>query len=107
MALEVEIESNGDKSLLRVTGEIDLNSSPSLRKTILKAVEKARNEFAVDLSEVPYMDSSGVATLVEALKLCDKKEINFIISEPSHSVLKVLQLSRLDQVFTIRTKITD
>jgi len=104
MGLEVELESGAERSLLRVNGEVDLNSSPVLRKALLKAIPKARNEMSIDLRNVPYMDSSGVATLVEALKMCDQEKLSLVLNEPSHSVLKVLQLSRLDQVFTIRTK---
>lgn len=104
MGLEVELESSVERSLIRVNGEVDLNSSPILRKILLKAIPKARNEVAVDLRNVGYMDSSGVATLVEALKLCDQKDLSLVLAEPSQSVMKVLHLSRLDQVFTIRTK---
>jgi len=104
MALDVEIESSAERSMIRVTGEVDLSSSPILRKAVLKAVANARNEVAIDLRHVPYMDSSGVATLVEALKMCDQGNLTLVLNEPSQSVLKVLKLSRLDQVFTIRTK---
>ena len=85
----------------KVQGEVDLYSSPELRNAVLKAVGKAEHGLALDLSEVPYMDSSGVATLVEGLKACKSKKKSFALLSPSQSVMKVLQLARLDTVFDI------
>ena len=47
------------------------------------------------------MDSSGVATLVEGLRATSGTDASFVLVTPSHAVMKVLQLSRLDSVFDI------
>ena len=102
MALELDTtEPNGDV-LVTARGEVDLGSAPQLREAILKGVKKAAQQVAVDLSGVAYMDSSGVATLVEGLKACREPGKAFVVVAPSASVMKVLQLSRLDSVFTIK-----
>lgn len=88
--------------VIAAAGEVDLSSSPQLREAILKSVPNAGGTLAVDLSGVSYMDSSGVATLVEGLKSIGAKKAAFCLLAPSGSVLKVLQLSRLDSVFDIR-----
>jgi anti-sigma B factor antagonist len=52
---------------------------------------------------VGYIDSSGVATLVEGLRSARKHGKTFILVAPSRAVLQVLELTRLDQVFEVRT----
>ncbi|MBP8131017.1 MAG: STAS domain-containing protein [Candidatus Hydrogenedentes bacterium] len=102
MALELQTAEAGGRCVIHVTGEVDLYASPELRAAILKAVSGSGDGVAVDLSQVAYMDSSGVATLVEGLKSAGQKKVAFSLLAPSQAVLKVLQLSRLDSVFDIR-----
>jgi len=85
-----------------VRGDVDLYTSPELRDALLKLIPKTNTGLAVDLRHVLYMDSSGVATLVEALKMAGRRHTEFVLVSPSDSVMKVLQLARLDTVFDIR-----
>lgn len=82
-------------------GDIDLYSSPVLRKSILDAANHSTKEIRVVLASVGYMDSSGVATLVEGLRAAKNSGKAFMLQMPSQSVMKVLQLARLDTIFTI------
>lgn len=100
MALELKQVEHDDCCVVEARGEIDLYSSPQLREAILKACKAKKQRVGINLSEVTYMDSSGVATLVEGLQ-ASGGAASFLLVAPSHSVLKVLQLSRLDSVFTI------
>lgn len=100
MALELSQVEQGNHCIVMAKGEIDLYSSPQLRDAILKACKAGQDKVGVNLSEVAYMDSSGVATLVEGLQASGGAD-SFLLVAPSQSVLKVLQLSRLDSVFTI------
>jgi anti-sigma B factor antagonist len=86
--------------ILQPVGEVDLSTSPALRDAILAAI-KAQDSVGVDLSQVDYMDSSGVATLVEGLKACAGKK-KFTLVNPSEPVMKVLKLARLDGLFRIQ-----
>jgi len=102
MALTIERHEAHGVVTLAVAGEVDLYSSPALREAVLKAAPKVKAELCIDLSGVPYMDSSGVATLVEGLKASKAKNTEFVLVAPSPPVLKVWQLARLDTIFTIR-----
>ena len=104
MALTLEERTEGDECVIAAEGEVDLYSSPQLREQLLKALPKSPNVVAVDLSKVAYMDSSGVATLVEGLKSAGQHNKKFVLRHPSPSVMKVLQLSRLDTIFQIETQ---
>jgi anti-sigma B factor antagonist len=101
MALEIEFSTSNDRSLIVVRGEIDLYTSPDLRSEILAAVPKAAGQVAVHLSGVRYMDSSGVATLVEGLRSAREHGKSFTLVQPSPAVMNVLKLARLDSVFEV------
>ncbi len=83
-----------------VTGEVDLSWSSEIRDQILRAL-KENMPVKVDLSAVSYIDSSGIAALVEGLQQARKSGIPFVLQRPSPAVLSVLNLARLDQVFEV------
>jgi anti-sigma B factor antagonist len=61
----------------------------------------------VDLSGVSYIDSSGVASLVEAYQTARKGETSFALANVSQAAMRVLELARLDKVFTIHDSLVD
>ena len=99
--MEIQVNVTDVQCSLVVSGEVDLSSSPKLRKAMMDALKK-KQPLEVDLRECTYMDSSGVATLVEALKISKKDNQSFVLVCPSDSVTKVLKLTRLDSLFDIR-----
>lgn len=100
MSLEISEAERRGQHVISVSGEVDLYTSPTLRQALLSAIERWRR-VGVDLSRVAYMDSSGVATLVEGYKLAQASDHQMSILQPSEQVLKVLKLARLDSIFTI------
>ena len=95
-----EILEKQGASIVVFTGEIDLESSPAARETLLKCFEHSDNVI-VDLSDVTYIDSSGVASLVEALQAAKKNGSQFALAAVSEPTRRVLELARLDKVFTL------
>ncbi len=88
-------------TIVDVVGQIDLGTSPPLRKTLLDTL-KSVDAVAVNLSEVKYIDSSGIASLLEVLKEARKSNKRFVLYGLTPSVLQVLQLTRLTGVFEIK-----
>lgn len=87
-------------TIISLSGEVDLYYSPQARKQILRELKQRRNVL-VDLSGVSYIDSSGVATLVEGYQLARDKRLEFALVGVSDAAMRVLQLARLDKVFPI------
>jgi anti-sigma B factor antagonist len=104
MVLDIQISGLNETSLITVTGEVDLYTSPELRTAILDAVPEAGAKVALDLSGVRYMDSSGVATLVEGFRSARDHAKAFTLVNPSAAVMKVLELARLDRIFEVSSK---
>ncbi len=86
--------------ILQPHGEIDLSNSPALRKHILNALNMV-DDVQVDFSDVDYIDSSGIAALVEGLQFAQENNKHFALRTPSPRVRSILELARLDKVFTI------
>jgi anti-sigma B factor antagonist len=103
LTVKVETKVIEGDALIVVDGEVDLYSSPELRTAILDAVPRAATRIGVHLREVGYMDSSGVATLVEGLRSAKEHGKGFALVNPSTAVMKVLELARLDSVFEVTT----
>ncbi len=92
---------SGNAIIVEFEGEVDLEQSPMARKILLGALEERRPIY-VDLHGVSYIDSSGIACLVEAFQVAKRKEVTFELVRASDSALRVFELARLDRVFVIR-----
>lgn len=90
----------GRFTVIALKGEVDMRHSPAARKVILASLEQGL-PVMVELSDVSYIDSSGVASLVEGLQLAKNRKIEFALSGISTPVMNVLKLARLDRVFTL------
>ena len=101
MSLDIQVEQMGDSAVISVRGEVDLYSSPALRQEIKKQVKKKLDVLVVELSRVEYMDSSGVATLVEGLKNIGKKGGRLKLAGLTDPVRQVFKFAHLDKVFEI------
>jgi len=93
-------EDLGDYTLVRVRGEVDLSWSQQVRRAILDALG-ASGKVGVELSQVSYIDSSGIAALVEGFQNARGKGQQFALVGASKPVMAVLQLARLDRVFPL------
>ena len=106
-AMNVVVDRKPDMVIVRPEGDIDLASSPSLRSQLRDIVDQASDLIVVDLEAVPYMDSSGVATLVELLQSCRQKGLDLTLCRLGERVLSVFQIARLDGVFNIASSIEE
>jgi len=100
------IREEGGYAVLELTGEVDLSCSPDARKQILQCLDGNRN-LLVDMTRVTYIDSSGVASLVEGYQTAKKKGLKFGLVGVSGAAMSVLQLARLDKVFPIHQNVQE
>ncbi len=99
--MDISVESTDDGVTLRPAGDVDLSSSRELQQTIKRAMEGKPERLIVDLTNVPYMDSSGVATLVEAMQIARKQSTRLVLCCMQSKVRSIFEIARLDRVFTI------
>lgn len=100
------VEDMQGVSVVTLRGDVDLKNSPDARKVILNSL-KRRKHVLVDMSSVAYIDSSGVASLVEGLQYARSNDLDFALVGVSDAAMNVLRLARLDQVFRIHASVED
>lgn len=89
-------------TIFDVSGDIDLANSPEIRKALLKEIKEQRvPKVVMNLTKVRYIDSSGVASLVEGLKASRDTGSRFVLFGLSPAAREVLQLSRLLKIFEV------
>jgi anti-sigma B factor antagonist len=104
--MEHEVKDAGGSVVIAFKGDIDLQTSPKARDALLGVVGSGK-PVVVDLAGVGYIDSSGVASLVEALQTAKKGGHTLSLAAVSEGALRVLKLARLDAVFTIHDSVDD
>ena len=86
--------------VVELDGEIDLDRAPDVRELLLGCVARGR-DVLVDLSRVTYIDSSGIASLIEALQNAGQGGTALGLVSVSREAMRVFELARLDKVFAI------
>ncbi|GEM_PF-684843 len=99
--MEHDVEKLNNFTLVKLSGEIDVSVAPKLRNLLRELIEGGQENLVIDLTEVPFIDSSGLGIFVVAFKLAKAKNgaIKFVGARPE--VLKVIQLTRLDKHFQL------
>ena len=105
--LEIHTEAIADGVLVRPIGEIDLSCAAMLRQQLGQVQHDRPARLLIDLRDVPYMDSSGVATLVEAMQIARRTGSRLVLAAPQEKVRSIFEIARLDMVFTIADTVED
>ena len=104
--MEHAVREEGGAVIVSFEGEVDLEHSPKAREVLLECLGQGQT-LLVDLSGVTYIDSSGVASLVEAFQKAKQTGSVFALAAVNPAALRVLELARLDKVFTIHATVAD
>ncbi|MEX2215912.1 MAG: STAS domain-containing protein [Phycisphaeraceae bacterium] len=97
----IDTQTIADGMIVRVKGDIDFSRSPELRQGLLGALRDGLDRIIVDLAGVQYMDSSGVAVLVELLQTQRKRSQKLVLCNMQPKVKGIFEIARLHLVFTI------
>jgi anti-sigma B factor antagonist len=110
MKVEISSEKTSAGYVVKLKGDVDMNSSSDVRERLAEVFRLSpigTKALLVDLSQVRYMDSSGIATLVEALQTCMKQGLRLRLVDLSPPVRDVFELARLASVFDIFQTMND
>ena len=88
-------------SILDLEGEIDMHRSPEVRAEISKLVAKQNKAIAINFQKVTYIDSSGLATIIDAFQKMRAYGGKLVLISLAKSVRSVFEVARLDQFFPI------
>jgi len=99
--MDIDIQEQGSSVNIIVNGDIEMMTIKTFKQKLFEIGQNADKDIEIDLSNVDYIDSSGVGVLISLLKLQKKKGKTLKINKVSSKVLNVLKLSSLSDVFNI------
>jgi anti-sigma B factor antagonist len=101
-SLQISVRASGDTTILDLTGDITLFNSTEIRKELITQLRDKRVPYLLlNMLSVPYVDSSGVASLVEGLKISRDLKSRFALYGLSKSARTVLELTHLLRIFEV------
>ncbi len=102
MSLQIDLNKSEDMVELQVAGDVTIQTSPQLRNALKPLFESSVAAIHVNLAGVEFMDSSGIATLVEGLQWSKRTEGAFVLHALTETVQDVFELAKLDTIFEIQ-----
>ena len=98
--LQVSMEESNERTVVRLRGRLSIDSSPAFRDQLLSVLLRASaRAILVDLTDVAYIDASGIATLVEALKIARNRRNNLCLVGLQGRVLHLFEVTGLLDLF--------
>ena len=97
--LRTEVRQTGDVTVVRLVGELDADDAPAVRALLLQHATSGRG-LVVELSELAFVDSAGLAALVAAHKAARAAGRTVLLAAPSPTVQKVLSITGLHALLT-------
>jgi anti-sigma B factor antagonist len=97
--LEIAAEQGAAGEILRLRGRLNIDSSPEFRDRLLTTLRKGSREVVVDFAEVIYMDSSGLATLIEGLKVAHTCQSKLCVEGLQGRLLHLFEVTGVFSLF--------
>lgn len=99
--MHIQITKKNDAVIFNIEGEIDLYNSPELRHKLTDEINKGTNKILLNFSKVKYIDSSGLATLIEGLQKMDRQKGELKLCGLQKAIMDIFEVARLEDVFSI------
>jgi anti-sigma B factor antagonist len=103
--LSVSVRSEGDRTVVAVSGEIDVYTAPKLREHLIDLVSGGQYRLIVDLEAVDFLDSTGLGVLVGGLKRVRTHDGSLDLVCSQDRILKIFRITGLSMVFSIHASI--
>jgi anti-sigma B factor antagonist len=106
-SLHINAISAGDCAVLRLAGEMDVYTSPKLRKQVADLAENGTIHVIADLRGVDFLDSTGLGALVGSLKRLRIHQGSLMIVTSGGRILKLFQITGLTHAFALHSCVMD
>jgi anti-sigma B factor antagonist len=98
--VNINVRDVGAAKVVEVEGDVDLGTSPAFRRTLFDLLPHSP-KVALNLKAIRYIDSSGIATLIEVLKDSQRLKMEFVLFGLSPAVEQVFRLTHVNRIFRI------
>jgi anti-sigma B factor antagonist len=105
--LDVTVRKLDGTAVVSVAGEVDVYTSPLLQERLVEVLRDGSPKIVLDLSGVTFLDSTGLGVLITGLKRCRSADGDLVLVTAQPNVLKVLEITGLNDVFQIYETVED
>ncbi len=99
--MKIHQKQKEEVQIFELVGELDFHTSPGLRDKLHEVIDRKIAKIVVNLKKVSYIDSSGLATFVEAFQKVKRYNGKLVLSELEPPVRSVFEIAKLDSVFLL------
>jgi len=99
--MEIKEVVKNDKIICKISGEVNIDTSPRLREMFDKIIQNSIKKVVIDTCGVSYIDSSGLATLIEMMQRLKKIDGEMRLCAMPEKVKSIFEVMKLDKLFTI------
>jgi len=97
--MQINEKNTNGVTILVVDGDIDLNSSPTMRQKFDELIEKNISKIIINFQDVSYIDSSGLATVIEMLQRLKKSQGQLRLANLSEKLKNLFEITKIDKLF--------
>lgn len=101
MKIDCQVNPESQTKTFVIQGDLDVNNVKSLKAQVLDALESGQWTYLIDMANIDYLDSSGLGMLVFLKKEILRRDSKMVVINLTHSVLSILQLTKLDEFFEV------
>lgn len=103
MNLSIDIIEEGNESLVKLTGEIDVYTAPKLKKELLPLTSKKGNNVRINLENTTYLDSTGLGVFISAYKSSKENSSKLELFHLQDRVLRLFEVTGLNKIMNVKT----
>ena len=105
--MEIAVDREGEVTVIRLSGEVDASNSAEAGQRLREAAPEERPRVVLDMSDLRFLDSSGLAALIAFLKDVDARGGQAALARLQPTVHRIFELTRLDQVFHLYSRLEE
>jgi anti-sigma B factor antagonist len=105
--LSLNTRTQGEHTILEVSGEVDVYTAPALRDRVTDLLDAGQQLLVIDLGGVEFLDSTGLGVLVAGLNRAREVGGSLALVCPQERVLKLFRITGLDEVFAVHNTVNE
>jgi anti-sigma B factor antagonist len=101
LSIDIKSEHNGDALVFKLRGSLDLATAPSVRAALLEAADDGRLEIVVDLTQLEFLDSTGLGALIGAYRRAVERQGRVALVVNDGPIARLLNITGLMRIFSV------
>ncbi|MGZ3498797.1 MAG: STAS domain-containing protein [Vulcanimicrobiaceae bacterium] len=101
LSIDIKSEHNGDALVFKLRGSLDLATAPSVRAALLEAADDGKHEIIVDLTQLEFLDSTGLGALIGAYRRAMEHQGRVALVVNDGPIARLLNITGLMRIFSV------